>query len=387
MVAALEMVFWFAVGWIVYAYAGYPVVSLLASWFVKKPAAPRPIEPTVSLLIAAYNEEQDIEEKLENSVRLDYPRELLQIVVASDGSTDRTDDIVRAFAARSPVQVVLHRVEGRVGKTGAQNSAVEVCTGEIVVFSDAASMYEPGAVRALVGHYASPEVGAVSGRYEYEVKRETEVGLGTRLFWKLENFIKTRQSRLGTLTGASGCIYSLRRALYVPLPNHVVSDLVEPLMVLRQGYRIAFEPAALAWEETAGGSKDELRMRIRVIVGGMFGLAWALSRIDPRRHAFAWVQLLSHKVTRWLVPVFAIVAFVASAALAWSSTLHAVALAAQVAFLAMAALGWVFERMGVRMRPLAVPLWLCLTNWASLVSIGRVLRGANIVVWQPVRGK
>ena len=383
-----EIVFWGSVAWIGFAYAGYPLFTLVSSWFVRRPSQRRSIVPTVSLLITAYNEERDILEKLGNSVSLDYPAGKLQIVVASDGSTDRTDELVRAFAARSDVPVVLHRVEGRVGKTATQNSAVEVCTGDIVVFSDAASMYEADAVRALVRRYADPAVGAVSGRCEYVVQRGAEIGLGAKLFWQLENFIKRRQSGMGTLTGATGCIYSVRRSLYVPLPREVVSDLVEPLMVLRQGYRVVFEPAAVAWEQTAGRPNEELKMRIRVIVGGMFGLGWALRRMDPRRHTLAWAQLVSHKVSRWLVPVFALTSLAASVALVGEGAVYGVALGLQVAFYAAAGLGWVAGRLGIRVRPLYLPLWVLLTNWASLVSLARVARGGTdrVIVWEPARG-
>ena len=382
-----EIVFWASAAWIAFACAGYPVLTVVASWLVRRPSKRAPIVPTVTLLITAYNEEQDIARKLENSVRLDYPRDRLQIVVASDGSTDATDEKVRAFAAQSPVPVLLHRVEGRVGKTATQNSAVDVCTGDIVVFSDAASMYERGAIRSLVERYADSAVGAVSGQCRYVVPRGAEIGVGARLFCQFETFIKRRQSAMGTLTGATGCIYSVRRSLYVPLPREIVSDLVEPLMVLRQGYRVVFEPDAIAFEETAGRPKQELQMRIRVIVRGMFGLGWALRRLSPREHTLAWAQLISHKVSRWLVPVAALTMLAASLGLAVQAGPYRWALGLQAAFYVAGALGWLAGRLGVRFRAVYLPLWVLVSSWASLVSLWRVARGGNehVIVWKPER--
>lgn len=387
-----EILFWLSVAWIAFAWIGYPLFTIAASAVVRRrvgasaPVVDSPLEPTVSLLIAAYNEERDIVAKLDNCLTLDYPRAKLEIVVASDGSTDRTDELVQRFAETSAVPVRLHRVEGRVGKTETQNRAVRVCQGDVIVFSDAASLYERGALRALVAPFADPQVGAVSGRCEYVVQREAPVGLGARIFWALENLVKSRQSRMGTLTGATGCIYSVRRDVYAPLPREIVSDLVEPIMVLRQGYRVVFAPDAIAWEETAGRSRQEFRMRVRVVVGGVWGLGWALRRLDPRRHALAWAQLVAHKVTRWLVPLFALTALVASAVLAPVSAVYLAALALQVGFYLAAVAGALAERAGLRGKGiLYFPLWLCLTNAASLVAMVRVAQRRNIVVWSPVR--
>ena len=184
-----EVIFWFAVGIIFYTYFGYPLLTLLLSLFFNQPVKRGNIEPMVTFLITAYNEEKNIRKKLDNTLALDYPKDKLEIIVASDGSTDQTDTIVKEFPDRG---VVLHRVEGRVGKTETQNQTVAIARGEIIIFSDATTEYKKDAIRKLVRNYLDPSIGAVSGRYEYVNPTGNPVGLGTILFWKYENFIKSR---------------------------------------------------------------------------------------------------------------------------------------------------------------------------------------------------
>jgi len=377
-----ELVFWVTVALILYTYVGYPLLTLIISLFVNNPVDQQDIEPTVTFLITAFNEEKNIRQKLENTLALDYPREKLEILVASDGSTDTTDEIVKEFAARG---VLLHRVEGRLGKTAAQNSAVKACQGEIIVFSDAASTYGANAVRAIVRNYADSVVGAVSGMYTYENKQDSSAGFGTILFWKLENFIKSRQTKIKTITGCCGCIYSVRKALYTELPPYIISDLVEPLTILQKGYRIVFEPEARAVEETAGFTKDEFKMRIRVILRGMNGMLFVRDLFNPKKHPFVSFQLISHKLLRWLISLFAIVAFVSNALLAGASWFYALIFACQIAFYGLAVTGYFKEKRGRPKMVFYLPLYFCIVNLASLISMFKVLRQENIVTWQTNR--
>ena len=381
-----EMMFWGACILIGYAYIGYPLLITLFSMVVDNKVRSAEIEPHVSLVISAYNEEKDIEKKLDNSLALDYPKEKLEIIVASDGSTDRTDDIVKQYGKKTTgARVVLHRVEGRLGKTAAQNSAVRIAKGEIIIFSDAASLYDRNAVRALVRNYGDPAVGAVSGMYQYINKTAGSVGTATIRFWNFENFIKSRQTKIKTITGCCGCIYSVRRAAYTELPPNIISDLVEPLTILKKGYRIVFEPGALAYEETTEKPKDEFKMRVRVIVRGMNGLLYMRSLLNPLRHPFVAFQLLSHKVLRWLVPVFCIALFLSNAFLAEAHPAYRVLFLAQIAFYGMAVIGAFLDSRGIKARVLSLPMYFTIVNAASLVSLYKVFKGENIVVWQTQR--
>jgi cellulose synthase/poly-beta-1,6-N-acetylglucosamine synthase-like glycosyltransferase len=382
----IAILFWLSLFLIFYAYVGYPLFITLLSLLVNNRVKQTDIEPFVTLLITAFNEEKDIAEKLHNSLALDYPKDKFEILVASDGSTDATDEIVQSFEKNEAgVRVVLHRVEGRVGKTATQNSAVKACKGEIIIFSDAASMYDRNAIRAFVRNYADPKVGAVSGMYTYDVVEGASTGLATKIFWNLENFIKSRQTKIKTITGCCGCIYSLRKELYTDLPATIISDLVEPLMILQKGYRIVFEPEANALEETAGESVDEFRMRIRVIVRGMTGMLYARRLYNPFKYPFVSLQLISHKVMRWLVPVFCIIAFVTNAALAGSSLLYLFLFIGQILFYLMAGIGFFLEKKGIHKKIFYLPLYFCIVNIAALISMFKVFKGENIVTWETQR--
>ncbi len=376
-----EIAFWSAVSLIVFTYAGYSLVILVLSRLVHNPVRRSHIEPRVTYLITAYNEEKNIAAKLEQVLTLDYPADRLEIIVASDGSTDRTDQVVKGFSDRG---VKLIRVEGRVGKTETQNQAVRQAAGDIIIFSDATTRYERSAIRNLVRNYADPSVGAVSGRYEYCNPTGAAIGLGSILFWKYENAIKTMQTNIKTITGCCGCIYSVRRDAYAPLPADIISDLVEPLKVLEKGYRIVFEPDAIAYEETTEKSKEEFRMRVRVIARGMRGLLYMKTLFNPFRHGFVAFQLLSHKVLRWFIPVFMMIALVSNLFLL-GIPFYNLTLALQLAFYALALIGYVAEPRNLLAKPLTIPLYFVTVNLASVVAMYRIWRGYKAVTWETVR--
>lgn len=377
----MEYLFWILIAVIFYTYFGYALLIPLIGLFVKRPVNRRDITPRVTFLITAYNEEKNIRKKLTEVLALDYPREQLEVMVASDGSTDRTDDIVREFRDQG---VVLKRVEGRVGKTATQNEAVKAATGDVIIFSDATTVYEKDAIRKLVRNYNDPEVGAVSGRYEYVNPTGAPVGTGSILFWKYENFIKSMQTRIRTISGCCGCIYSVRKAAYVPLPGDIISDLVEPLMVIRRGYRVVFEQEAIAYEETTEKSHEEFRMRIRVITRAMRGILFARGLLNPFRFPFVSFQLISHKVLRWLIPFF-LIGLLAANAFLLDRPFYVIFFALQVAFYLLALAGLAADRMGKKFKPAAVPLYFCIVNTASLIAFFKTLAGQKMVTWETVR--
>lgn len=377
-----HMLFWLSVAALFYTYAGYPLLVALVSAIRPRPVDRAPIEPTVSIIITAYNEELGLEVKLENTLALDYPRELLEIIVASDCSTDGTEEIARRFAARG---VRLHRQPERLGKTAAQNAAVKIARGEILIFSDATSHYQPNVVRALVPNFADDSVGCVAGRLIYVDKSDSQVGRGARSYWNYELFLKTHESRACSLIGASGCLYAVRKAAYVPLYNEACSDFIIATKMVVQGLRAVYEPSAICEEETNRRADKELKMRVRVIAQTFTDLWRHRGMLNPLREGFYAVQLLSHKVMRYLVPFLLIALFAASSVLAYGSTLFRIAFVIQLLSYSAAVTAGVLERGGVRHRFLALPHYFMLTNAASLIALYQFLRGERYAHWEPIR--
>lgn len=366
---------------IFYTYAGYSFIILLLSLFLSRSVRKKEIYPRVTFLITAYNEEHSIAAKLENTLSLDYPKEKLEVIVASDGSTDATDKIVRQYQSQG---VILNRVEGRLGKTETQNKTVRIATGDIIIFSDATTKYNKDAIRNIVRNFADPQVGAVSGRYEYVNPTGAAVGLGTVLFWKYENLIKRLQTRIQTITGCCGCIYSVRHDLYEPLPRDIISDLVEPLKILEKGYRIAFEPEAVAYEETTETAKEEFGMRVRVISRGMYGLSYMRSLFNPFRYGFVSFQLFSHKVLRWMIP-FILPLLLMSNFLLVGKLFYNLCFIVQILFYLGAGAGYLLDKKGRKAKLLALPLYYCVVNAASIAAFFRTLMGKRSVVWETAR--
>jgi cellulose synthase/poly-beta-1,6-N-acetylglucosamine synthase-like glycosyltransferase len=379
---AAEVIFWSSAAALFYTYAGYPLLLGLVSTLRPQKVRRGEFVPTVSIIITAYNEERDLAAKLENTLALNYPRDLLEIIVASDCSTDRTDEIAREFSAQS---VRLYRQSERLGKTAAQNTAVEQARGEIILFSDATSLYEPEVLRAIVPNFADAKVGCVAGRLVYVDGSDSDIGRGARSYWGYETFLKRHESRAGSLIGASGCLYAVRKAAYVPLYHEACSDFIIATKMVEQGLRAVYEPNAVCTEQTNRQSDKELKMRVRIIAQTFTDLWRHRSMVNPFRGGFYGVQLLSHKVMRYLVPFFLMGLFVASAVLAPGSLAYRLMFAAQVGGYACPAIAWMLDRVGIRNRLLAFPQYFMLANLASLIAWYQFLRGERYARWEPIR--
>lgn len=378
----LRLVFWLSAAALAYTYVGYPLLVAAFARLRPRPVRRAPLEPNVTVIITAYNEQRDLAAKLENTLALDYPKEKLEILVASDCSSDRTDEIARSFGARG---VRLHRQAERLGKTAAQNSAVELASGEIILFSDATTLYERDVLRALVPSFADESVGCVAGRLVYVDPAETGVGRGAKSYWGYETFLKTHESRACSLIGASGCLYAVRRAAYVPLYPEACSDFIIATKMVEQGLRAVYEPSAVCTEETNRRSDKEFKMRVRVIAQTFTDLWRHRAMLNPLRAGFYAVELLSHKVLRYAVPVFLACLLLASAALAPFSLFFAAVFALQACFYLAAAAGWLLERAGARVRLLALPHYFVLANAAVVLAFYKFLRGERYARWEPIR--
>ena len=379
---AMEMVFWLSAAALLYTYAGYPLLLFIVSIFRPLTVRAGDYQPTVSIIITAYSEELVLAAKLENTLALGYPHELMEIIVASDCSTDRTEDIVRKYSGQG---VKLVRQPERLGKTAAQNAAVAQAAGEIILFSDATSLYKTDVVRALIPNFADPTVGCVAGRLIYVDPSESRVGRGARSYWSYETFLKKHESRVCSLIGASGCLYAVRRSAYVPLYYEACSDFIICTKMVEQGLRAVYEPNAICTEETNRRSDSELKMRVRVIAQTFTDLWRHRAMLNPIRSGFYAVQLLSHKVMRYLVPFFLLALLGASAILASDFLFYRILLACQLAGYACGAIAWLLDRMGKRSRFLVLPQYFLLANVASLIAIFKFLRGERYARWEPIR--
>jgi cellulose synthase/poly-beta-1,6-N-acetylglucosamine synthase-like glycosyltransferase len=372
---AAALVFWSSAAVLAYVYAGYPVV--IGAWTMvgTRPVRTAPIEPTVCLFIAANDEAEVIEAKLVNSLALDYPADRLDIVVASDGSIDGTNAIVQHFAPR----VRLLEFAPRRGKTSTINEGMRRVRSEIVIFSDANTFLDPDAVRTLVRNFADPAVGAVSGDVAL-VGERAALAASEDLYYRYERWIQQAESRIGSMIGADGALYAVRRTLFVPPDNDtILDDLAIPMSVIRSGRRVVFEGGARAWEQGSETAREEFARKSRVVAGAVQFLARADSTV-PLATPQVILSLLSHKALRWLSPAFAACAFTASVMLADSSRGYAAAAAAQLALLILGLAGCIpaFRRWNV----VAVAHYFCLVQVAAAVGFARGLTGRQSVLWR-----
>lgn len=377
----MAILFWLCVGAMAYVYVGYPLLLFLVSRVVQRRVAKAPITPTVTMVIAAYNEEQAIAKKLENSLALDYPPDRLDILVASDGSNDGTNRIVREWEARHPGRVTLLDLP-RGGKTVGQNHAADVARGEILVFSDATTMYDRQAVRAMVANYADPLVGSVGGDVRYVRDGEEASAKGRQMYWSYEASIRRWESQIFTVIGATGCIYSMRKSLYTHLDPAAISDFVQPARALLKGYRSVVEDDATCWEVAESKQMgDELKRRARVVNRGIRGVGFMREALNPFQHPFLLFQLISHRLLRWGIPFLLILAFVANAFLL-DGWFYRLTFVVQLAFYGAALVGLVLDRIGIRPRGAFIPLYFCLVNLAPLLAVWSLLKGEKKIVWE-----
>lgn len=378
----VEVIFWLSVAAVGYAYVGYPVLLALISKIKPKPVHSADWTPSVSVIIAAYNEERDLATKLENTLALDYPKSQLEIIVTSDCSSDRTDEIAKSFASRG---VRLHRQPERHGKTAAQNAAVTIARGEIIIFSDATTHYQPDIVRLLTPAFADQSVGCATGRVIYQDEKSSSVGAGTQSYWNYEFFLKKHESNVCSLIGVCGCMYAVRKSAYVPLYNDACSDFIIATTMVEQGLRAVYIPEAVCMEEPNRQAKRELAARVRIISQTFADLWRNRSVLNPLRSGFYAVQLWSHKIMRYLVPVFLIAIFITSGFLTPRNAFYAALFVAQVAFYFAALVSALLEKLGWSVRLLALPQYFVITNLASLIAFVKFVSGESYTRWEPHR--
>jgi cellulose synthase/poly-beta-1,6-N-acetylglucosamine synthase-like glycosyltransferase len=377
-----RVLLWSSAGLVAFTYLGAPVLILARAVLRPRPVRSAPIEPSISVVIAARNEESSIGGRLVNLAALDYPPELLEVIVASDGSDDGTVAVARA-ASNGRVEVL---DLDRVGKADALNAAIARASGEVVVFSDANTAFAPDALRAIVRPLADPTVGGVAGNQVYTSDDRSSAQTGERSYWDFDRFMKRAESAAGSTVSATGAIYALRRSLVPTIIAGVTDDFYTSTAVIDQGKRLVFAPDAIAFEPPAATSSREYGRKVRIITRGFRGVGARRGLMDPRRTGFYAVQLAWHKLLRRLMAVPIIVIGVVTMSLARGSRFHRAVTVLQLGGYAAAAIGLLApnSRIG-RSRPIAFVSFFVMVNLASLHAAVNVLRGKRIERWEPAR--
>ena len=379
--------FWFSIIFVFYAYFGYPLLLLLFTVINKKkyPEKTGRVDnfyPKVALLISAYNEEKVIEDKILNSLELNYPKELLEIVVVSDGSNDKTNEIAARYADKG---VVLRYFEGRIGKTACLNRVVPLAKDDIIVFSDANSRYDKEAIKELVKHFADKKIGFVTGGTKYVAEEGNGIVNSIGLYSKIEQITKALESKISSPVGADGAIFAIRKSLYRPLKEYDINDFVIPLNIIKQGFKGIYEPEAFCIEKTSKGANGEFNRQVRITNRTIRAIVNNRELLSPFNHGAFSFQLISHKVCKLLVPYFLILLLFTNILLISSEFLYIAALIGQIVIYLLSWLGY----RGYSLKGLSKLINMSHTfinvNYAILWGWIKYIQGEKYTTWGTVR--
>jgi cellulose synthase/poly-beta-1,6-N-acetylglucosamine synthase-like glycosyltransferase len=376
----VRRLFWSSFAFMAWTFVGFPLTLMARARFAPQPTLTADITPSLSILIAAHNEIAVIGERLQNIASIDYPRDRIETIVASDGSTDATDDLVKEWAAHDPTLRLLRLP--RAGKAAALNAAAGVARGELLVFTDANTEFAPDALRALVRPFADPSVGCVAGDQVYTHRGDAS---GERGYWRIDRWLKQAESAAGNAVSATGAIYAIRRSLYTAIPDGVTDDFAISTGVILRGYRLIFVPGAIAYEPVVPGHVEAYGRRVRIITGGFRALALRSALFNPYQFGFYAIELISHKLLRRLVGIPLVGLLLASLSLRRSRP-YGVAAAVQTLFYGLAIIGVLSAHTRVgRMRVLSLPAFFCISNVASAHGLVNFIRGTRISTWSSIR--
>jgi biofilm PGA synthesis N-glycosyltransferase PgaC len=371
--------FWIFSGLLVYSYVVYPLALVLASLFLRRShEADDGYLPEASIIIPAHNERDVIASKIENCLKLDYPREKLEIIVASDASTDDTAEIARGFAKDG---VIVLDSTPRRGKMAVLNATVPKARSEIIVLTDANAMFKEDALKKMVRHFADARIGCVCGAKRI-VEGRSEIGHAEGFYWKYENLVKTLESRIGSCAGADGSIYALRRSLY-PFPREdraIMDDLAVSLKVVEKGFRVVFEKEASAFETASVRIPDEFRRKARILSGALVAVGCARRLLIPGRSP-VWIQLYSHKFVRWAGGLLLAGVLLANLFLL-GHFFYRMVLILQFLCYSLALAGFVLQAKGKRSGKIHIIFYFVLTNVAQVAGLVRYCLGREKGAWE-----
>ena len=379
--------FWIALFIVFYTFFGYGIL-LYALVSIKRLLFPerKPLYafddlPSCTLVVAAYNEEDFIEQKIANTLALQYPAGKLELVFVTDGSTDRTPQLVSQYP-----EIKLLHASARSGKIAAVHRAIEQITTELIVFTDANTFLNPEALFYLCRHYADDKVGAIAGEKRVMIEDSADATAGEGFYWKYESKLKAWDAELYSVVGAAGELFSIRKSLYEPVPaNSILDDFMISMKIAEKGYVIVYEPEAYAQETSSANIAEELKRKVRIAAGGIQSVIWLKSLLWPFRYPVLTFQYISHRVLRWTVtPFLMIMAFILNVFLVMQhgGVTYKVLLIAQIAFYLSAYLGKLLESRKVRVKVLFIPYYFCVMNYAVLAGLLRYFFGEQSVIWE-----
>lgn len=389
----MELILWLSLFIVVYTFVGYGFV-LYFIIRIKRMVKGKPREidvnadllPTCTLVVAAYNEESYMAEKIKNTLQLKYPAGKLKFLFVTDGSNDRTPDIIREYP-----EIELMHEPARNGKIAAIHRAMKNVHTDITVFTDANTYLNEDAIINICRHYADQTVGAVAGEKRVHVDESADASAaGEGFYWKYESALKKWDSELYSVVGAAGELFSVRTSLYKPVKsNAILDDFMISMLIAEDGYRIVYEPAAYATETSSANVTEELKRKIRIAAGGIQSIIWLKRLLNPFRQPLLSFQYISHRVLRWTItPFLLILSFILTIALACQGLVfYQLLLAAQILFYAMAVLGWIMEKRELRIKILFIPYYFCVMNYAVLMGIIRYFKGNQSAAWEKAARK
>lgn len=367
----------------IYAYVGYPLLLLIVSRFRSRPVDSQPVTPGLSVIIPAHNEAAILPQKIDSVLAQGYPAEYLEIIIASDGSTDATNDIARSYGDRGVQLLALERG----GKASTLNAAAAAASKEILLFTDANAILAPGTLRALAKNFADPSVGGVSANERREPGTAVSgAGLGERLYWEYDKWVKRTESSIGSMVSASGSLYAIRRDLFQPIEDAAATDdFAISTQVVRAGYRLIFEADAVTWEPSVAKDEIEFWRRVRIVTRGLRSVYGIRDLLLPWRSGVYALQVWSHKIVRRLVGFFAVGIFALSLSLV-RRPVYRLAAVGQVTIYLLALCGWLGRAQRWGRRPwFYVPYYFVMSNLAASIGVIRFLRQRRVTIWEPRR--
>lgn len=378
----MELIFWISILGLAFIYVGYGIVLAIVNKLnpkAYKVGVPRHELPNIAVLIAAYNEEEVIKAKIENTKALNYPVERIKIYVVSDGSTDDTNRIVCAY---NDVQL-LYRPE-RKGKSAAINRAMPFIKEPITIFTDANVMIDKNALRKIAKHYTDKTVGAVSGEKVVMHDDRAAAASTEGVYWKYESFLKNQDAKLTSIMGAAGEMFSIRTKLFQPIPEDtLLDDFIISMNIIRQGYSVKYEPGALASEKPSFNIDEEYVRKVRIAAGGIQSVIRNLDICNPAEYGVISFQFLIHRASRWTVaPILIVTAFLSNLFLLGSSPVFNYLFLAQLLFHGAAATGYYFSKQKIKVRVLHIPFYFNFMHYCVVMGWFRYFKGKQSASWQ-----